>query len=126
MRVRIRLKGEERAQRSASARVVELPVTVVEPAARGAAPQAPERVTREELAQLLATVLAPLTALVAALALWRFGQDMGFATRFFITEGTFSHWQVWLGLAAAMLTGVVRLNRMGRMGRPSSRERAAG
>jgi hypothetical protein len=75
------------------------------------------------MAQLLATVLAPVTALVAALALWRIGQDLGFATRFFITEGPLSHWQVWFGLAALLLTVMVRLNRMGRA---PDRERAAG
>jgi hypothetical protein len=123
MRVIIRYRGEEQADRTVEPRVLELPIAITMPRTLVAAPRSRDKVTREELAQLLATVLAPVAALAAALALWRLGQDVGFATRFFITEGALSHWQVWFGLAALLLAGVSRLNRIGKA---SGRQRATG
>jgi hypothetical protein len=74
----------------------------------------PEQVSPQELAQALATVLAPMAAAAVALALWRIGQDMGFAANFFISEGPLSHWQVWFALASTLLAVVVYLNRRSR------------
>lgn len=35
------------------------------------------------------------------LGVWRLGNDVGATEPFFVTEGFFSHWQVYFGLAAA-------------------------
>jgi hypothetical protein len=49
-----------------------------------------------------------------ALALWRLGQDMGFAHSFFVTEGPLSHWQFWMAAASLVLGASQWLNRRAR------------
>jgi hypothetical protein len=66
------------------------------------------------MASGLAALLSPAAAMLFALALWRLGQDMGFARNFFITQGPLSHWQVWLAGAAAVLAMSQWLNRRAR------------
>ena len=43
--------------------------------------------------------LNPISALALALALWRLAYELNWTGRFAISEGLFSHWQVWMGLA---------------------------
>ncbi len=83
-------------------------------------PRQPEVVTPQEMATGLASLLAPIAALVFALALWRLGQDLGITKTFFITEGTFSHWQVWLALAITIGGACLWLNRVGEDGGSSN------
>jgi|SRR5579884_1474482 len=40
-----------------------------------------------------------------AISVWRMGIDLGWTRDFFISQGLFSHWQVWLALALAMHSG---------------------
>ncbi len=56
-------------------------------------------VTPREMAHGLTHMLTPACAIAYALALWRIGEDMGWARDFAIRQGLFSHWQVWFGLA---------------------------
>ena len=56
-------------------------------------------VSREGL-ELIAIFLTPLALMETALGLWRLGADLDFTGGFFISSGLFSHWQVWLALAA--------------------------
>jgi hypothetical protein len=65
-------------------------------------------------------MLTPAAAIAAALALWRIGADLNWANRFAIPSGIFSHWQVWMGAAAALQFCSRILNRYGK-----GRDRAA-
>ena len=70
--------------------------------------------TWQEMAGGLASLLSPAAALCFALAVWRMGQDLGYARSFFITEGTLSHWQVWLAAAGVVRAAGQWLNRRAR------------
>lgn len=64
-----------------------------------------------------ATLLAPAALAALLFALWRLGADIGVTTRFAISEGVFSHWPVWAGIAAALIFACVRLNQYGKGGK---------
>ena len=63
----------------------------------------------------IASVTASLMGLAAvscgALGLWRLGTDLNWAGDFVVKNGFLSHWQVWIGTAAALQYGAWRLNR---------------
>jgi hypothetical protein len=61
-----------------------------------------------------AALLAPASAVSAALAIWRVAADLNLAKSFAISSGLFSHWQVWLGAAVLLQTCSRMLNRYGR------------
>ncbi len=74
--------------------------------------------------------IAPLTFIVAGLlrmvavlclmlAMWRLTSDMGWTGAFFINDGFFSHWQVWLGLTFAISMLSFRLQRFSRPTEPA-------
>jgi len=77
-------------------------------------PRNTNAVTGKEIAAGLASLLSPLAALCVAIAFWRLGQDIGFAREFFITDGPFSHWQVWFAVAGCLIAASTWLNRRGR------------
>ncbi len=60
-----------------------------------------------------AALLTPAAVMAAILALWRIASDIGLTGEFAISQGIFSHWQAWLGLAAVLECGAVLLNRYG-------------
>ena len=60
-------------------------------------------------------LLTPLALMAYVLGFWRLASDMGFAGEFGIT-GVFSHWQIWIGTAAALHIAGSSLNRYGRGG----------
>jgi hypothetical protein len=64
-----------------------------------------------EALRLVGAFLTPLALTQGALAIWRLGADLGFAGDFFIEDGIFSHWQVWLALAIGTQALAVSLNR---------------
>jgi len=74
-------------------------------------PRNPDILTVQELASIGATLLSPASALSMAMAVWRLGQDLGFARNFFLTNGPLSHWQVWFGISACLLATGYWLNR---------------
>ena len=100
----------------ARAKVVSMPPR---PAARPSPPVPPavspepknDFLAPHQIAQGLACLLSPVTAAMFALALWRFGQDMGLTRGFFITEGPLSHWQPWLALTCLLFACGIWLNR---------------
>lgn len=49
---------------------------------------------------LVGTFLTPFAVMEAALGLWRLGADLGWTGPFFVEDGVFSRWQVWIALAA--------------------------
>lgn len=111
MIVRLRFKA-------ASVRVVSSPpahrlAPVVQMPARVAPPPPvdPEKVSVQEMAGGLAALLAPAATLTFAIALWRLGQDVNLTRSFFIANGPFSHWQVWLALTGTLAGSSMYLNR---------------
>jgi hypothetical protein len=68
------------------------------------------------IALALASLLTPITLLAFVLGGWRLLSDLGATTAFPITQGAFSHWQVWLALGGVTQTISVLLNRYGRVG----------
>jgi hypothetical protein len=60
-------------------------------------------------------LLVPASLMAYSLGFWRLASDMGLAGQFDIT-GTFSHWQVWIGLGVVLHTAAIVLNRHGRGG----------
>lgn len=62
--------------------------------------------------ELLLVMLNPVALAAFVLAIWRLSQDMEWTSNFFIGQGLFSHWQVWLGLALALKAIEVLLSRV--------------
>ena len=60
-----------------------------------------------------AALLAPAALMAAALAVWRICAEIGLTGEFAITEGLFSHWQMWLGIAVGLQGLSMILNRYG-------------
>ena len=75
---------------------------------------ATRRRRNQRVALAVAALLTPAAAVAAALALWRIGADLEWANSFAIPSGIFSHWQVWLGAAAALQFCSRILNRYGK------------
>jgi hypothetical protein len=65
------------------------------------------------VASAFAGLLVPAALMAYVLGFWRLASDMGIAGEFGIT-GLFSHWQVWIVLAAALTLTSSALNRYGR------------
>jgi len=62
-------------------------------------------------------LLTPAAVLALVLGFWRLAADLNLTGQFAISGGLFSHWQVWIGLAALLQTCASRLSRYGRGGR---------
>ena len=78
-------------------------------------PRSATRRSRDQrIALVVAALLTPAAAIAAALGLWRIAADLNWANRFAIPSGIFSHWQVWLGGAAALQFCARILNRYGK------------
>ena len=63
----------------------------------------------------LGALLVPASLMAYSLGFWRLASDIGLAGQFDIT-GTFSHWQLWIGLGVILHTAAIVLNRHGRGG----------
>ena len=68
-----------------------------------------------QVASAIGTLLMPAVLMAYVLGVWRLASDLGMAGEFAIS-GIFSHWQVWIALAAALHIGSASLNRYGRGG----------
>jgi hypothetical protein len=66
------------------------------------------------LALALSALLTPAAVMASVLGMWRLAADMKWTGEFGISSGMFSHWQVWLLCAAALVIGAWRLNRYAR------------
>jgi hypothetical protein len=65
------------------------------------------------LALAAAALLTPAALTACALALWRLAADLHMAGPFAISEGLFSHWQVWFAAAILIQLMAIFLNRYG-------------
>ena len=78
-------------------------------------PRSATRRSRDQrIALVVAALLTPAAAIAAALGFWRIAADLNWASSFAIPSGVFSHWQVWLGVAAALQLCSHILNRYGK------------
>ncbi len=68
-----------------------------------------------QVASAIGTLLIPAALMAYILGIWRLASDLGLAGEFAIS-GLFSHWQVWIALAAALHIASASLNRYGRGG----------
>ena len=80
---------------------------------------AAKRARNRRLAEGIATLLTPAALMALALGIWAICADLKLTTTFAIDSGLFSHWQVWLGVAAGLEFCSFALNRYGRNGAPS-------
>ena len=62
----------------------------------------------------VAALLPPMALTAGVLGAWRIAADLKWANSFAISRGFFSHWQVWLGAAAALEVCSHALNRYGK------------
>jgi hypothetical protein len=62
----------------------------------------------------MAALLMPSAVMAYVLVLWRLAADLSIAGQFPISNGLFSHWQVWLTLAASLQFSGTTLNRYGK------------
>lgn len=100
MVIKLRLKRK----RNSAPNVIEIP--------RRPGETGPERVvTMEEMAQGLSALLWPASTVPLALAVWRMGQDLGFASDFFLQDGLASRWQVWFAAGLVMMGAARHLAR---------------
>lgn len=67
----------------------------------------------QHVALAVASLLTPAMLAALALSFWRLAADLGVASQFAIRHGLFSHWQVWLGIAACVQFTASMLNRYG-------------
>jgi hypothetical protein len=63
--------------------------------------------------------LTPAAVMAAVLAMWRIAADMNWTSRFAISTGFFSHWQVWLAAAVLLQLCSRILNHYGKGGDPA-------
>ena len=55
-----------------------------------------------QVARGTAALLSPASVMAFVLGCWRLGADLNLTGQFAISQGLFSHWQVWLAVGAAM------------------------
>ncbi len=73
-----------------------------------------KRRKNQHVALALASLLTPAGVMACVLTLWRLAADLSFTGQFPITNGLFSHWQVWLTVAATLQFSAIVLNRYGK------------
>ena len=72
------------------------------------------RVKNRRLALACAALLMPGALMAGVLGFWRVAADLNWTGEFAITRGPFSHWQVWIACATALLWLARLLNRYGK------------
>lgn len=73
-----------------------------------------KRRKNQHVALALASLLTPAAVMACVLTFWRLAADLNFTGQFPITEGLFSHWQVWVTVAATLEFVAIMLNRYGK------------
>lgn len=71
----------------------------------------PGKVHPQEAAHAASLMLSPICWSAWALVLWKLGADMRITGPFFVSEGFFSHWQVWFALACTVQFAAANLRR---------------
>ena|SRR5271163_848263 len=74
---------------------------------------AQKRGKNKHVALAMASLLTPLAVMACVLGFWRLAADLNITKQFPITDGLFSHWQVWVTGATVLQLCAVVLNRYG-------------
>jgi hypothetical protein len=61
----------------------------------------------------MASLMSPLAVMAGVLGVWRIAADIGIAREFAISDGLFSHWQIWMMLAVLIQLAAVVLSKYG-------------
>jgi hypothetical protein len=72
-----------------------------------------KRRKNRHVALAMASLLTPAAVMAFVLGLWRLVSDLKVTNEFPITDGLFSHWQVWITMAAMLQFCALFLNRYG-------------
>jgi hypothetical protein len=56
----------------------------------------------QQIANFSVALLTPAAGIALVLGLWRVTADLGWTEAFPISQGFFSHWQVWIALAIGL------------------------
>ena len=64
-------------------------------------------------APVVGFLMTPFYLTGYVLAFWRLGADLNWLGEFFISQGLFSRWQVWLAIGVAMQLASHQLDRVG-------------
>lgn len=67
----------------------------------------------QRLALAVASLLTPGAVMACVLGVWGLAADLNVTTQFPIGNGLYSHWQVWLAIAALLQSCAHVLNRYG-------------
>jgi hypothetical protein len=73
-----------------------------------------KRRKNQHVALAMASLLTPAAVMACVLTFWRLAADLNFTGQFPITDGLFSHWQVWVTVAAGLQFSAILLNRYGK------------
>ena len=68
----------------------------------------------QHVALAMASLLTPAAVMACVLVFWRLAADVNVTAQFPITNGLFSHWQVWLALGSSLQFCATLLNRYGK------------
>jgi hypothetical protein len=71
-------------------------------------------IASQEAAPVIGYLMTPISLIGYVLAIWRLMADLKWLGNFFIEDGLFSHWQVWLALAIGVQMLASYLSRSGR------------
>jgi hypothetical protein len=74
-----------------------------------------KRRKNQHVALAMGALLTPAAVMACVLAFWRLAADLNATGQFPISDGLFSHWQVWLGLAVSIQFCATLLNRYGKV-----------
>jgi len=66
------------------------------------------------VALAFAALITPAGVMALVLAFWRLAADLKFTGEFPITDGLFSHWQIWMAAGVALQSCAILLNRYGK------------
>jgi|SRR5215204_7773856 len=69
---------------------------------------------QRQYAPVVGYLMTPLALVGYVLAFWRLGADLNWLGEFFVAQGLFSRWQVWLAMAIVTQLVANHLNRAGR------------
>jgi hypothetical protein len=62
-------------------------------------------------ALVTSSLMTPVAVMAASLGLWRLAADLKWTGAFAISQGVFSHWQVWLAVAVGVQFAAFLLHR---------------
>ena len=69
--------------------------------------------SNRQSALVVSSLMTPVALMAWALGFWRIAADLKWAGEFAISDGLFSHWQVWIAVAIGIQFAAFLLHRYG-------------